>query len=101
MHPLAFTMSKSAVFPGFHALSEPIRIQIIELLKNVGELCVSDIAHRLGINQSKLSFHLKILNQSGLVTTRRQGRYIYYSLNLDKFSVLEDYLSQMKQLGEH
>ncbi|WP_038015650.1 metalloregulator ArsR/SmtB family transcription factor [Synechococcus sp. PCC 7335] len=94
-------MSKSAVFPGFHALSEPIRIQIIELLNDVGELCVSDIAQRLGINQSKLSFHLKILNQSGLVITRRQGRYIYYSLNLNQFSILESYLSQMKQLGEH
>ena len=101
MQPLSSTMSKSAVFPGFHALSEPIRIKIIELLNNAGELCVGDIARRLEINQSKLSFHLKILNQSGLVITRREGRYIYYSLNVDQFSLLEEYLSQMKQLDQH
>lgn len=94
-------MSKSVVFPSFHALSEPIRLQIIELLKNAGELYASEIAHLLGINQSKLSFHLKTLNQSGLVLSRCQGRYIYYSLNVDQFSMLEEYLSQMKQLEEH
>jgi ArsR family transcriptional regulator len=90
-------MSKQSIFPGFHALSEPIRIQIIELLQGTGELCVSDIAQYLGINQSKLSFHLKTLSQSGLVIVRRQGRHMYYSLNVDQFSMLEEYLSQVKR----
>ncbi|MBE9064488.1 helix-turn-helix transcriptional regulator [cf. Phormidesmis sp. LEGE 11477] len=94
-------MSKSAVFPGFHALSEPVRIQIIELLQDSQELCVNEIAGQLGINQSRLSFHLKILNQSGLAITRRQGRYVYYSLNVEQFSMLEEYLSQMKQFEGH
>lgn len=91
-------MSKQSIFPGFHALSEPIRIQIIELLQSNRELCVSDIAQSLGLNQSKLSFHLKTLNQSGLVIARRQGRRMYYSLNTAQFSMLEDYLSQVRQL---
>lgn len=81
---------------GFHALSEPIRLQIIELLQGGGELCVSDIGNTLGIPQSKLSFHLKTLNQCGLVITRRHGRRIYYRLNVDQFSQLEAYLSQVQ-----
>ena len=93
-------MSKQSIFPGFHALSEPIRIQIIELLQSTKELCVSDIAQSLGINQSKLSFHLKTLNQSGLVIARRQGRRMYYSLNVAQFSMLEEYISQVKQIEE-
>ncbi len=81
---------------GFHALSEPIRLQVIELLQESGELCVSDIGNALGIPQSKLSFHLKTLNQCGLVTTRRNGRRIYYKLNVAQFSQLEAYLSQVQ-----
>ncbi|MEL7333819.1 MAG: metalloregulator ArsR/SmtB family transcription factor [Cyanobacteria bacterium J06560_2] len=87
---------RKPVFPGFHALSEPIRLQIIELLQGGSELCVGDIGKTLGIPQSKLSFHLKTLNQCGLVTTRRNGRRIYYKLNIAQFSCLEEYLSQVQ-----
>ncbi len=95
------TMSRHSISPGFHALSEPIRIQIIELLQGAKELCVTDIARTLGIDQSKLSFHLKTLNQSGLVVARRQNQRIYYRLNVVQFSMLEEYTSQVKQLEEN
>ncbi len=84
--------SNDHVFSGFHALSEPIRIQVLELLRE-GEFCVGDMCERLSIAQSKLSFHLKTLKQAGLVTARQQGRWMYYSLNLEQFNVLETYLS--------
>ncbi len=90
-------MSKQSIFPGFHALSEPIRIQIIELLQGTGELCVSDIAQYLGINQSKLSFHLKTLKQVGLVRSHQEGRWIYYRLNLSRLVELEEYLSEFRR----
>ena len=89
-------MNNCSVFPGFHALSEPIRLQIIELLQGGSELCVSDIGRELGIPQSKLSFHLKTLNQCDLVITRKHGRHIYYKLNVAQFSCLEEYLSQVQ-----
>ncbi|PZO14377.1 MAG: ArsR family transcriptional regulator [Leptolyngbya foveolarum] len=84
--------SDSAYSAGFHALSEPIRIQVIELLQE-GEFCVGDMCDRLCIAQSKLSFHLKTLKEAGLVTARQQGRWMYYSLNADRFHALEGYLS--------
>ncbi len=84
--------SSDTVFSGFHALSEPIRIQVIELLQE-GEFCVGDMCDRLSIAQSKLSFHLKTLKEAGLVTARQQGRWMYYSLNADRFNVLEGYLN--------
>lgn len=90
-------MAKSSISPGFHALSEPIRIQIIDLLKSGNELCVTTLCDSLGIQQSKLSFHLKTLSQSGLVTSRREGRRIYYSLNMAQFSFLEAYLSEVQE----
>ncbi len=85
-------MEQKPVFSGFHALSEPLRIQIINLLKE-GELCVNEICQELGAPQSKISFHLKTLKDSGLLMVRKQGRRIYYSLNASQFSLLEEFLS--------
>jgi ArsR family transcriptional regulator len=77
---------------GFHALSDPIRIKVLELLRQQ-ELCVCDLCEVLGVSQSKLSFHLKTLKEAGLVNSRHQGRWIYYSLNLTQFTLLEQYLA--------
>ena len=81
----------------FHALSEPLRVQVLELLRTQ-ELCVCDLCERLGITQSsKLSFHLKILREAGLVRSRQKGRWIYYSLNLPQFVVMEQYLADFRR----
>jgi ArsR family transcriptional regulator, arsenate/arsenite/antimonite-responsive transcriptional repressor len=80
------------IVAGFHALSDPIRISVIELLRQ-RELCVCDLCDALEISQSKLSFHLKTLKEASLVNARQEGRWIYYSLNLSQFTVLEQYLA--------
>ena len=77
---------------GFKALSDPLRLQIIELLR-AQELCVCDLCDRLNVRQSKLSFHLKTLKEAGLVNSRQEGRWIYYSLNIVQFNALEKYLA--------
>ncbi|MEH2334821.1 ArsR/SmtB family transcription factor [Nostoc sp.] len=81
---------------GFHALSDPLRIGVLELLQQ-GELCVCDLCEALGVSQSKLSFHLKTLKEAGLVNSRQEGRWIYYSLNIFQFSVLEEYLADFRK----
>jgi ArsR family transcriptional regulator len=82
----------------FHALSDPIRIQTVELLRTQ-EMCVCDLCDALGVTQSKLSFHLKALKEANLVRTRQEGRWIYYSLNLPQFVVLEQYLADIRRLS--
>jgi ArsR family transcriptional regulator len=81
---------------GFHALAEPLRIQVLELLRE-REICVCELCEYLGVAQSKLSFHLKILKEAELVRTRQEGRWIYYSLNLPQFVVLEQYLAEYRR----
>ena len=62
----------------FHALSDPIRLSIMQLLRG-GERCVCDLQDDLDTAQSKLSFHLKVLKDAGLVADRPEGnRRIYY-----------------------
>ncbi|MGB6299410.1 MAG: metalloregulator ArsR/SmtB family transcription factor [Rivularia sp. (in: cyanobacteria)] len=77
---------------GFHALSEPLRVRVLQLLKN-REICVCDLCDILDVSQSKLSFHLKTLKEANLVCARQEGRWIYYSLNQFQFQELQQYLT--------
>ncbi len=66
----------------FHALSEPTRLQILEKLKD-GEQCVCELMEAFNTGQSRLSFHLRVLKEAGLITDRPAGRWTYYSLNVE------------------
>lgn len=83
---------------GFHALSDPIRVNVIESLRTQ-EMCVCDLCDLLSVSQSKLSFHLRVLKDAGLVRPRPQGRWTYYSLNLAQFVVLEQYLAEFRRFS--
>ena len=52
-------------------------------------MCVCDLCDQIDVAQSKLSFHLKTLKSAGLVRSRQEGRWIYYSLNLPQLVELE------------
>jgi ArsR family transcriptional regulator len=64
----------------FKALSDETRIRILKLLEH-GELCVCDVVASLDMIQPKVSFHLSVLKEAGLIKDRRQGKWIYYSLD--------------------
>jgi DNA-binding transcriptional ArsR family regulator len=64
------------------ALGEPLRLRIVDLLRN-GELTVGEIAEKLEAELVTASHHLQILKNADLVTPRRDGRFIYYSLSKD------------------
>lgn len=92
------SVPSTLIVAGFHALSEMLRVQVIELLRD-RELCVCDLCEALGVSQSKLSFHLKTLKAAQLVQTRQEGRWIYYRLNLPQFMVLEQYLAEFRRFS--
>lgn len=66
----------------FHALSDETRLGILARLTR-GERCVCELTDELDAAQSRLSFHLKVLKEAGLVGDRREGRWMYYTLNAD------------------
>ncbi|MGB7249404.1 MAG: metalloregulator ArsR/SmtB family transcription factor [Phormidesmis sp.] len=90
------TATQPAILPLFQAIADGYRVQIIELLRDQ-ELCACDIAQRLDVTQSKLSFHLKTLREAGLIEGRQEGRWIYYRLNLQQFIVLERYIAEFRR----
>jgi ArsR family transcriptional regulator, arsenate/arsenite/antimonite-responsive transcriptional repressor len=63
----------------FHALSDATRLGILDMLKE-GERCVCELQDELDAAQSRLSFHLRVLKEAGLVADRRDGRWMYYTI---------------------
>lgn len=92
------TSPDTTIISSFHALSDPLRIGIVELLRE-RELCVCELCDVLGVTQSKLSFHLKTLKEASLVRSRQEKRWIYYSLNLAQFVAIEQYLADFRRFS--
>lgn len=79
----------------FHALSDPTRLGILERLRS-GERCVCELMDSLDAAQSRLSFHLKVLREAGLVSDRRDGRWVYYTLSQDALTDAEEFVRELK-----
>lgn len=86
----AFDLEQSV--GAFHALSDATRLQLVELLRG-GERCVCELTDALESAQSRLSFHLRILKEAGLVLDRKEGRWVYYRLNQDRVEELAGLLT--------
>lgn len=63
----------------FKALAHPLRLKIIKKLSN-GELCVCKLNEDVDFSQSNLSQHLRILKEAGIVNSRKEGMWMYYSI---------------------
>jgi ArsR family transcriptional regulator len=63
----------------FHALSDATRLSILELLRD-GERCVCELQDDIDAAQSRLSFHLRVLKEAGIIADRREGRWAYYRI---------------------
>lgn len=75
----------------FKALSDITRLNVLKELSKEDSICVCDLVEHFDIKQSKLSYHLKLLLDSDLITMERQGKWNYYSININE---LERYLSK-------
>lgn len=78
----------------FAALADPNRQRIIKCLKK-SELPVSEIAKSVKITLATLSHHLDILRRAGLVSSRREGRQIFYELNMSVAEEIMEALAKM------
>ena len=65
----------------FKCLSDETRLNIVTLIVENNELCVCDLTEKLQLSQPKISSHLALLRASGLLQDRRQGQWVYYSIN--------------------
>ncbi len=78
----------------FHALADETRLAILELLRE-GERCVCELTEALELGQSLLSFHVKTLKAAGLITDRREGRWMYYAIDPGVLAEMAGYLASV------
>ncbi|PTW50904.1 MULTISPECIES: ArsR/SmtB family transcription factor [Rhodovulum] len=71
------------VLSSLAALAEPTRLEAMRLLEDGSEHCVCELMARLDATQSRMSRHMKVLKQAGLVTDRRDAQWVRYRLNPD------------------
>lgn len=83
----------------FKAFSDPTRLRLVKLLgEHQGALCVNALAHRLGVSQSAVSQHLRVLRQARLVRGARHGYHVHYSLDPER--LVEYKVTLRETLGE-
>lgn len=90
------TLSTKKAVTLFHALSDETRLALLHRLKT-GEQCVCELTDAMKAAQSRLSFHLKVLKDAGLVEDRREGRWMYYSLSSQAIEELEGLVDALKK----
>ena len=82
------------------ALSDPVRRQILELLK-AGRLPAGEIARHFDITDAAVSRHLSVLRQADLIRDKREGKYIFYQINTSVLEELLLWISALKGENNH
>lgn len=77
----------------FKALGDATRLRILKLL-SLREMCVCELMIALGLTQPTASHHLKVLENTGLVKSRKEGKWIFYRISNPKLVKMMDELSQ-------
>ncbi|XLZ72608.1 metalloregulator ArsR/SmtB family transcription factor [Massilia sp. SR12] len=96
-------METKSVIAALAALAQESRLSAFRLLVQTGPqgLAASKIAEELDVAPSSLSFHLKELTHAGLIESRQEGRFIYYSANFDTMNNVLSYLTDNCCAGQN
>jgi ArsR family transcriptional regulator len=80
----------------FRALGDPARVRLVSLIGTAvgGEACVRDLIAPVGLSQSTVSHHMKVLADAGLVQREQRGRWAYYRLDHAAFAAVSDVLAR-------
>lgn len=81
----------SRFVPAFKALSDETRLQIVDMLSKQ-EMCACKILTSFQISQPTLSYHMRILMESGLVSSRKEGSWVYYRLDSEQILAVRQFL---------
>ena len=82
------------------ALSDPIRREILNLLKG-GRMSAGDIADRFDVTGASVSRHLSVLKDADLIRDKREGKFIYYELNVSVLEEIMLWIADLKGESDH
>ena len=94
--PVLSSVVTASAVSQLQALADINRLRILDALRH-GERCVCRLRRSLEMPQPLLSHHLKVLREAGLVSGRKDGRWVYYSIMAEAFSDLEIFLAGLRE----
>ncbi len=94
------TISNTLATKAFSALAQETRLKIIDILANEGKngLCPCHLVEKLDISNANLSFHLKELENAGLISKKRAGKYNHYKVNDELLDILSKLLAKYSNI---
>ncbi len=89
-------MKSGQVIKALAALAQATRLEVYRKLVVAGPegMAAGQLAEKLGVAPASLSFHFKTLSHAGLIESRQEGRFIYYSANFEVMNGMVDYLTE-------
>jgi ArsR family transcriptional regulator len=81
----------------FRALGDPVRLELLAHIAARGPICVCHLEEALAYRQSRVSKHLAVLRRAGLVSSRREGSWAYYSVVPEALEIARGFLDQVEQ----
>jgi len=76
----------------FAALSDPVRLRLLSLVAQAGEICSCDLQDPLGKAQPTVSHHTKVLAEAGLIVGEKRGRWVWWRIEPDRLAAVRDAL---------
>ncbi len=74
-------MKEEKLLKTFYALSDPIRLKMVKMVIDAGEVCVCNFVEYFNMSQPRISFHLRILREANILKARKEGKWVYYHLS--------------------
>jgi ArsR family transcriptional regulator len=81
----------------FKALGDETRLKILVMLTK-GRTCACKILEAFHFTQPTLSYHMKQLTDSGLVDGEKDGKWVYYSINCERISILREFIAEVNEI---
>ena len=94
--PHVVTETRNVTVDVFRALGDPVRLELLAQIAAHGPVCVCRLEEALSYRQSRVSKHLAILRRAGLVSSRRDGSWAYYTANAEALAIAREFLDQLE-----
>jgi ArsR family transcriptional regulator len=95
--PHIVTEPRNLTVEVFRALADPIRLELLALIAAHGPVCVCHLEEALDYKQPRISKHLATLRKAGLVSSRREGTWVYYEVEAEMLDVATSFVEQVRQ----
>ena len=95
-HQIDLTQVKKAQM-ALRALNHKLRQKILSTIEKESNITVTEIYVKLRLEQAVASQHLAILRKANIVITKREGRFIYYSVNFERIAQIEKYVGELNK----